>query len=499
MGIRFSFVILSITALLGGIIYGLHLLGLVTPANEVYARFSALGLFIAGFVLLGWQKARHHRFSKDDFFKNNTLIIIFLTILLVSILLKPQVGYYTIGFFVGISFLHSLYSQKFYPPPTFFYFVILYALLLLFGTIGTENGFHFPDKILSFYLLPLSLCFFRLPQKTILRIGAIFFKMGIVFLTLCLLYWWFNFLFLDANLNDWIGGKTSYLAQMTGWERQAKIMDRFVLETIGWENIASYPARFFVLSWSYFYHPSFVSLVLFFGLITGFYLYHKKPLLSTVSKWELILYILLFFSVIMLMQSRIGLVGLLFIIAATGIYCLKLKTKYFSAGLAIYFLLGGAGFCVLKDKISGFTNDEIRNVYRQIAVSYIQDHFWWGDGYGQQHSALKKEAENIKENLPQWIYPHSPTRISYTCNQFLGNMVQYGIWGLLALVLLLGAIAHYAIKNRSYLLQMMTGVLILFMMIEEPLYVLQGIVPVLTFLIFFTAISESEKQLKNNE
>ncbi len=72
-------------------------------------------------------------------------------------------------------------------------------------------------------------------------------------------------------------------------------------------------------------------------------------------------------------------------------------------------------------------------------------------------------------------------------------MVQYGIWGLLVLLMMLGAITYYAIKNRSYLLQMMTCVLILFMMIEEPLYVLDGIIPVLTFLVFFSAFSESKK------
>jgi len=34
----------------------------------------------------------------------------------------------------------------------------------------------------------------------------------------------------------------------------------------------------------------------------------------------------------------------------------------------------------------------------------------------------------------------------------------------------------------------------LFMMIEEPLYILVGIIPTLTFLIFFTAIGESTKK-----
>jgi len=498
MTFRFPVVVLSFTALLGGLIYMLYLLGLVTSANEVYARICALSLFVASFLILGWQKAKYHRFSWDDIFKNNTLVIVVFTMLLTVMLIRPRTGFYFTGIFIGVAFLHFLCNRKFYPPPKFFYFVILYALLLFFGTIGTEKGFRFPNKILSFFLLPLAFCFFRLPQRTLLQIGAVFFRMGIVFLSLCLLYWWFNFLYLDADLTGWIGGKTAYSAQMTGWDEQAKTIDRALRGTVGWENISYFSAYFFVTSWSYFYHPSFVSFVLFFGLITGFYLYHKKNILPTITRFELILYIAFCFIVMLLMQSRIGIIGLLFIIAVTGLYYLKLKTNYFKIGLAVCLLLGSASFFVLNDKISGFTNDETRSAFRSVAISYIQQNFLWGSGYNQQHLALEKEAKKIKDSLPKTVYPNnSQGRITYVHNQFLGDMVQYGIWGLLALLLMLGTIMYYAVKNRSYLLQMMVCFLILFMMIEEPLYVLVGITPTLVFLIFFAAIGESTKKPKN--
>jgi len=498
MVIRFPVIVLSFTALLGGIIYMLHLFGLATPANEVYMRFCALGLFIAGFALLGWQKVKRHRFSWDDIYKNNTLIIFSLSILLTSSFLYAQVGLYTVGFLGGAAFLHFLYTRKFYPPPGFFYFILLYALLLFFGTIGTQKGFHFPDRTLSLYMLPLSVCFFQLSKKTLLRIGELFFKTAIIFLAVCILYWWFNFLYLEVDFYNWITDKTVCSVEMVGWKEQLKIVERIMGEVFGVEDTTSFPAYFFVTSWSHYYHPSFVSLVLFFGLITGFYLYHKKDVVPTITKFELILYIALCFFVMTLMESRIGLVGLLFIIVVTGFYYLKLKTKYFKIKLAVYLLLGGTSLFILNNTVSSFADDETRSSYRRIAVGYIQDNFWWGEGFRQQQIALEQQAEIMKDVLPDAAHLQYGSPIFYSHNQFLGDMIQFGIWGLIALVAMLGAIAYYAIRNRSYLLQMMMFIVVLFMMIEEPLYVLHGTIRLVSFLVFFTAISESMKKQNKN-
>jgi len=479
---KFTLYTLSSIFFLGALIYVFHLFGLVTPANEVYVRFGAFGLFVASFALLGLQKTKKHRFSWDDIYKNNTLIIISLSVVLVSSFLKLEIGFYAIGIFVGASLLHFLYTRKFYPPNKLFYFVFLYALLLFFGTIGTKPGFHFPDRTLAFYVLPLSLCFFRLSKKTLLEIAEVFFKTGIVFLAICVLYWWYNFLHLDANFIEWITSKTNHPAEMIGWEQQVRK-----------HNTNHFSAYFFVSSWSYYFHPSFIAFVLFFGLIIGFYLYHKRNLMPTITKFELILYIALCFFVLLLLQSRIGVVGFVFILAVTGLYYLKLKTKRFKIGLAIYLLLGCTSFFVLNDTASEFVNDDVRNNYRRIAVSYIQDNFWWGSGYFQQQIVLEQQAETMKDILSYSIFPHINHPIHYVHNQFLGDMVQFGIWGLLVLLAMLVAIAYYAIKNRSYLLQMMLLITVLFMMIEEPLYTQVGIIRFTVFLVFFVAISKAKQ------
>jgi O-antigen ligase len=491
MHLRFPAIALIFATILGGTIYTLHLQGLVTAPNEVYARFAAIGLFLVSFLILVWQKVKKHRFSWDDFYKNDTLIIASFTLLLVSFFFIKDVSYYLVALF-GVSCLaRILYTRKFYVPPSFFYFIIAYALLMFLGTIGTSKGFHFPDRIISFFVLPLSFCFFYLPRKTLLQIGEVFFKAGIIALLISLLYWFYNFLHLDADFTKWVFGKTGYMAQMTGWESQAG--GAFLWELGPTKGIAlHYSAYSFVNSWSYLFHPTTNSIVILSGLIVGFYLYYKKGELLTISKWDLLLYIIPCLLIIMLMQSRIGLAGFILIVGITGLYYLVLKTKYPKIALIIYFVIVGASLLLLGDKISGFAKDDIRSSYRKIAVSYIQENFWWGSGFNEQRLVLKQQAEKIKDILPENVYPHTSHPITHVHNQFLDDTVRYGILGFVVLIAMLLAIAYYAIKNRSYLLQVFLCFVLFFMWIESGEFMI-----ILAFVLFFTAISESKKLKKN--
>ena len=495
MSIKFSYIILISTIFFGGLIYVLHLFGLVTAANEVYARFIALGIFIISVGILGIVKVKNHHFSKNDFYKNNTFIIISLTLLLCSLFIFEKISYYLVGLFAFAVLLHVLYTKKFYAPPKFFYFIILYALLMLFGTIGTRKGFYFPDSILSFYVLPLAFCCFCLSKKTLFTIGEIFFKTGIIFLTICILYWWFNFLHLNANFTDWITEKTNYSVQMFGWYKQAKIALAYQFNDIAeLQNVKIFNAYFFVTSWSYHFHPTANAVVILGGLITGFSLFYKKNEFNTISKWDLLLYIVFCLFTSLLMQSRIAIVGFIVIVSIWLLYYLKLKTKYFKLGLAIYILIGAISFIVFNHKVTNFFNDDIRSVYRQIGISYIKEHFWWGSGFNGQQFVLKQQAEKIKDTLPDSVHFHANYTIAHVHNQFLGDMVQFGIWGLIALVAMLVSIAYYAIKNRSYLLQSFLCFIFCFMLIEEGEFIVM-----LILMMFYTAISESENKVKYKE
>jgi len=479
--LRFPVIVLILATIFAGTIYVLHLQGLVTAANEVYARFAAVGLFFAGFLGIVWQKIKNHSFSWGDFYKNHTLIVVTLTVLLVSLFFRRVITEWTAGFFLIASLIFFLYSRKFYAPPKFFYLIIAYALLMFLGTIGTPNGFHFPEQTLRFYLMPLAFCFFLLPKKTLLQIGDVFFKAGTVFLTVSLLYWFYNFLHLDANFIGWVTGKTGYLAEMVGWREQAKYLMQGADCLKNWAELSWFSAYFFVSTWTSLHHPTTNSMLILVALITGFYLYYEK----IVSKWELLLYAVLALFVIQLLQSRFGLVGFLFLTGASGLYYLKLRTKYFKAGIVTYILLGGAGFLMIGNRFLDFAGDSTRTALRSIGIGYIRDNFWWGTGFTSPRAALEKQAEKMQELLP----PVVPSVITHVHNQFLDDMVQFGILGFVVLVGMLLAIAIYAIKNRSYLLQMFLCLVLLFMWIEAGMFF-----TILTFILFFTAITEAERR-----
>ena len=490
MTFRFPAVVLSLMALLGGLIYMLHLFGLVTAANEVYARFCALGLFAAGFLLLGWQKVKSHRFSWDDFYKNDTPVIVALSILLCSLFFKSK-SFYCIHFFVVVSLIHLLCTRKFYAPPKFFYFIFAYALLLFLGTIGTEKGFRLPDKAINFIILPLSFCCFKLPKKTLLQIADFFLKTAILFLAVCILYWFYNFWHLEAHFIKWITGKTSYLAQMTGWEQVgAGTFIQNLDNALSKDTFVLYPAFLFVNSWAYFYHPTANAIVLLGGLTVSFYLYFQKDSNSSFSKWNLFLYIALCLFTLMLIESRIGIVGFFVISGISVLYYLKLKlsSKYFKIVLLLCVLFAGAGSVVFKDKISGFSSDPIRDSYRKIAVSYISENFYWGSAFDGQRVALEQQAEKIKDTLPPIVYPHIEEPIYFVHNQYLGNMVEFGIGGLIVLLAMLVAIGYYAIKNRNYALLAFLCFMLFMMWVDEGEDTIR-----LIFILFFTAFSEAEK------
>jgi hypothetical protein len=296
------------------------------------------------------------------------------------------------------------------------------------------------------------------------------------YLAVCILYWWFNFLCLDVTFIEWTTSKLSFKVNMFDWDEQYKL-----------SYMNYFSAYFFVNSWSYYYHPSYISIVLLFALITGFYLYFKQDDSSKITIFELIIFIVACFLVLALMESRIGVLIFCVLCAVSILYYVKLKTKHFKLFLLLYIVAGFLLIFYARDLIAGFLADDIRNSLMKIAIAYIKDHFWWGTGSFEQATAINSIKEVLFPNIKDFNYVH---------NQFLGNMVQFGVWGLIALIGLMGGILGFAIQKRSYLLQMFVLIMLIFMLIEEPLYIQAGITRFTVLLTFFISISDSNSNRK---
>ncbi|MDR0763112.1 MAG: O-antigen ligase family protein [Bacteroidales bacterium] len=434
---------------------------IITAANEPYARLIVQLLFIILSLIIIILEVKKHKFQKSDFFKNNTLIYAGFILLPVSSIFTESVGIAGTTIFITIACLHFFFNLKLYQPNNIMYFIFLYALLLFIGTIGTPKGFRLPDPTYTFYLLPLSLSLFKINQKTLFRAGHIFFRIMLIYMFCCVIYFIYNFNYLDLSFVDWITQKSSFDENMLDWEKQ--------------------DAYFFVNKWAGYSHPSFISFVLFMGLITGLYLFYKRDFVKTVTSVELFLYVFLCLTTVLLMESRIGVVVFSSLLIISLIYYSIVKKEYVIplSLSAIFFTV--SFFFVIDNNL---TNDSLRSDYRKIALNYIERNPYWGCGYHEQQDALDEQIalDSVKVRK----------RLNAVHNQFLGDTVQYGIVGFIVLLTLLVGILFYGIKWRSYPLQMFIFVLILYMMIDEPLYVQTGITRVTIFFVFFVALTSKQ-------
>lgn len=458
---QYKFLISTLTVAMLSLIaiYISYSMGYVTKENQTILKNTLPFLLCISFFFIGWYEIGMPRLKKSLFNHRNLLLFSLVTLLVSSI--NQRVGIFATAFFVLSAFIYFLFEKKWYKLNTVYYAVFLFGLLHFLGTIGTVEGFRFPDKLLSFFILPLAFSCFRFKKETYLRVLRLFFRIIFVYLIFAVIYAWYNKLFYSLDFFEWI---TSKLA------------------------VEGEPIYFWVLGWTHYAHPSYVSLVLIAALLSGFYLYYKKTS-ATIGKLELFAFSVFFMLTVLLTESRIGFVCGILVFGSTALYYLFLsKRNWFRIAFICAVLTTGIGIYLLDDPISMFVKDDVRKTDYTLAINYIKSHPWWGSGYNEQDLALAEQAEIMKDVLP--LLPHEKT---YTHNQFLGEMVQFGVWGLIVLLILLFSLFRYAVFSKSYLLQIFLLVCLVYMMVEEPLTGQGGITRVMVFLSLFIHLSEDKK------
>ena len=458
----FSLLILFFTPAAIVVIYKLHTMQRFVnePHVEIFGNILLILFAVTSLVIFLTQIISSRKILRP-LFSIDTFVLISLTLLLFLSVFKKEVGIYATGFFVLFALMSLFVREKFYTLNKVYFFIFLYAIFFMLGTIYTPKGFYFPEMTYTFYVLPLSFSLFRLKKQSLLLIIKIVFRIMAVYMAVSIVYWWFNLLILNMSALEWITTKFP-------------------------------PAYFYVGKWGHYSHPSYISLVLFPTLISGFYLNYKKDNAVTLSKFELITYIGLCLGFVLVMESRIGLVELIIIVLISLLYYIRLKTPYLKQTLLVAVLVGVVILMAGENKFSRLIHDDVRKADFTLAINYIKEHPVVGAGYHQQRAALEYQDKKMADvNRPADAPP-----ITYTHNQFLGDMVQFGIPGLLSLLIMLGGLVWYAFKSRSYLLQLYMLIYLLFMLIEEPLYAQEGITRFMAFLCLFVHISECDKPVK---
>lgn len=475
MQIRLPQYILLVGLFFIGAILALNALGCVVPENLKYIRILTLTLFVTTTAIIGY---RHfiQSINKTTTTTKSTLKLLSIILLLLSTLVNENIGFYIIltTFFFAIATNFQKEKKSLFTHTNIL--LLLYALMHVLGTIGTTNGFHVPKISILLLVIPISFNALHTSESNLLKIAHFIFKCCIIFTTCCLIFWFFNFLYLDIQLTQWISSKNSFWIEGINLEFMS--------------NTAN-AAYHFVNSWIYYYHPTFTSFTLVSVLILGFHLLNKNTTTQTITKAELLLYGILSGFTIILMESRVGSVSFALVSVISTLFYLKNNSLYFKHVLIATIITSAIFLILYYQNIISFTSDEIRDYYIMLAKSYVKEHIWWGAGFNQQSMALEHQAHILKESLQEQFLP-----ICYTHNQFLGNMVQYGLWGPIALVTLLISITINALQTKNFILMLFITVTILFLWIEEPLTRLDGTIRFVVFLSFILQLHNSEKQIK---
>ena len=252
--------------------------GLVSAEHvDTFALISQVG-FILGVAVIGFYEFRQSQKTFKELFLPSVMLISALSVMLILSVFSWRVEAYGIALFVFASLIYAFSRKTLYALNPIYYAVFLYALLRLFGTLFTSKGFHFPDNTIAYYLLPLSFCLFRLSKSTLLKVLRLFVRSIFLFLSVSIVFWFFNLLYLNETILNWFFNKLSF---------------------------GSLAASDITLHWIHYRQPSYISLVILSALTSGAYLYYKKEEKSCISLPELLSLVALSLVYILSMESQV--------------------------------------------------------------------------------------------------------------------------------------------------------------------------------------------------
>jgi O-antigen ligase len=131
--------------------------------------------------------------------------------------------------------------------------------------------------------------------------------------------------------------------------------------------------------------------------------------------------------------------------------------------------------------------DPIRENLRTLAVDAIKEKplFGWGTGYVLPLIQAEETTQRLGIEKP---YPFGQFH-----NQYLEDMVQFGVPGALLLLLLVGWLFFLAVRNKDYLMFSLLVVYLLFFWTETTLANAKGVVP-FAFWVCFLAATQNVRQ-----
>ncbi|PVZ12847.1 O-antigen ligase family protein [Porphyromonas loveana] len=357
----------------------------------------------------------------------------------ISQLLSVAIG--VTWFFCATAYAYAIIRRKFYLPVGTLVLLLAYYLFQVTGLIGSvemKDGLHTLKQQLPLLALPLAFCCWR-PSSSEWRVFlAVSYRFVLVYLSciilMCILL-------------------TQYYDQSV---LSAFSFDKFYLKT-PYPTLAS---SFSMLYWTHFTHPTYIFLgiyAIFIAVAIRQYFYREQVISTVEAIYGLVtLSCFAFIAQSRLAMLLIPLTVMIFFLLRS--FLLRRKKRLF---LVLFVILVGGGIVNSLLSHRFFSYGE-RMQMREVAMQVIQSHPLTGVRLGSM--------DNI---LQAWI--ETDVQLKHPHNQFLADGMQFGIIGIIFLVLFMVGLIYFAYREKRYVFLLFLLTTLLTMTIESPLVFVRGV------------------------
>ena len=362
---------------------------------------------------------------------------------------------YTMGFMILIMVISFIYnkSRRFAWQPVFYVPCAMYLMNVigLSYTGDLEQGVKRLDTTIVLVLFPIVFSMIQFTQKNVVLLLRFFVWSVIAF---C------------------VFGLLSYIT----------IIQEFTFDMAFKDSKLYAPL---LMMWPSHWHPSMASTILLMATPITIYLYYSKIQRFKDSKIqnskfkiiETFLGVLLPIAFTVLSGARVGMVIVPALLGLGYLFYCKFKPAL-KWGLVVAGIIATIIVLNLFPNANDRFTDPIRTDLQKIAISAIKEKPVFGWGTGSAKSLIHSEERSHDSGI-ETVYDFNQFH-----NQYLEDMVQFGIAGILILLVLFGWILWIGVSEKNYLLLSLLIIYGLCCYTETPLFGSKGVIPFTFWLCF---------------
>jgi len=410
------------------------------PSLLFFFRLSLLATFFILILIL----------CKQDPFDRSLLFTV--ALFLSSLFLKIDYANYTIGIMSLNVFVTFIYNKprRFTWQPIFYVLFAIY-LMNVIGLLYTGDlkmGIKRLDTSVVLLLFPVVFSMIQFPKKNMILLFRYFVWSAIAFCT-------FGFL--------------SY----------STIVPEFTWDMVFRGSKFNAPL---LMMWPAHPHPSYLSSILLMSVPVALFLRYQNE--KQITMLEVLLGVLLPIVFTVLSGARVGMMIVPFLLVLGYLFYCKFKPA-FKWGLVVAGITAMGVMFHLYPKADDRFIDPIRVDLRKTAISAIKEKpvFGWGTGYVTPLIQDEQRAHSLGIETP---YQYNQFH-----NQYLEDMVQFGIPGILLILVLFGWMLWIGVCERCFLMLSFLVIYTSFCWTETVFFVAKGVIP-FSFWLCFLMVNRSK-------